>query len=140
MTTWPSSSGGSSSPPDFTAHALSRPPRKKPEPFSQPGRQPERDQQKLRNTSGLNGLRRSGYKPLHKVTPVNWAMDPISAATDAAGAAAALPALVMTAASVSRRGLGASQVYVARCRETEQAQWRGGERLPGGDGQPGRPR
>jgi hypothetical protein len=50
MTTWPSSSGGSSSPPDFTAHALSRPPRKKPEPFSQPGQQPEHDQQKLRNT------------------------------------------------------------------------------------------
>src|SRR4051794_32125163 len=51
MTTWPSSSAASSSPPDFTAHALSRPPRKKPEPFSQPGRQAEHDQQKLRNTS-----------------------------------------------------------------------------------------
>src|SRR4051795_2110063 len=50
MTTWPSSSAASSSPPDFTAHALSRPPRKKPEPFSQPGRQAEHDQQKLRNT------------------------------------------------------------------------------------------
>src|SRR3982750_3664297 len=55
MTTWPSSSGGSSSPPDFTAHALSRPPRKKPEPFSQPGRQAEYDQQKLRNTRVLQG-------------------------------------------------------------------------------------
>src|SRR3954466_4654416 len=51
MTTWPSSSAASPSPPDFTAHALSRPPRKKPEPFSQPGRQAEHDQQKLRNTS-----------------------------------------------------------------------------------------
>src|SRR3954468_4171151 len=51
MTTWPSSPAASSSPPDFTAHALSRPPRKKPERFSQPGRQAEHDQQKLRNTS-----------------------------------------------------------------------------------------
>src|SRR4051812_34617856 len=32
MTTWPSSSAGSSSPQDFAAHVLSRPPRKKPEP------------------------------------------------------------------------------------------------------------
>src|SRR3954469_11149079 len=55
MTTWPSSSAASSSPPDFTAHAPSRPPRKKPEPFSQPGRQPEYDQQKLRNTRGAGG-------------------------------------------------------------------------------------
>src|SRR5215207_4942511 len=61
MTTWPSSSGGSSSPPDFTAHALSRPPRKKPEPFSQPGRQPERDQQKLRNTSDPVGARNAEH-------------------------------------------------------------------------------
>ena len=35
-TTWPSNSGGSSSPPDFATHALSRPPRKKPKPSSRP--------------------------------------------------------------------------------------------------------
>src|SRR4051794_24396367 len=57
MTTWPSSSAASSSPPDFTAHALSRPPRKKPEPFSQPGRQAEHDQQKLRNTRASDEYR-----------------------------------------------------------------------------------
>ena len=44
--------GGSSSPPDFTARALSRPPRKKPGPSSQPGPPPAPDQQKLRNTRG----------------------------------------------------------------------------------------
>src|SRR3954447_1858607 len=49
-TTWPSNSGGSSSPPDFATHALARPPRKKPKPSSQPGPQPEHDQPKLRNT------------------------------------------------------------------------------------------
>src|SRR3954452_11760293 len=49
-TTWPSNSGGSSSPPDFATHALSRPPRKKPKPSSQPGPQPGHDQPKLRNT------------------------------------------------------------------------------------------
>ena len=47
-TTWPSSSAGSSSPPDFAVHALSRPPRKKPEPSSPPGQQQALDQQKLR--------------------------------------------------------------------------------------------
>src|SRR3954467_8910079 len=50
-TTWPSSCGGSSSPPDFGVHALSRPPRKKPGPSSPPGQPPELDQQKPRNTS-----------------------------------------------------------------------------------------
>src|SRR3954447_19083457 len=55
MTTWPSSSAGSSSPPDFAAHALSRPPRKKPEPSSPPGPPPGLDQQILRNTSPLEG-------------------------------------------------------------------------------------
>src|SRR3954447_18694528 len=49
-TTWPSNSAGSSSPRDFAAHALSRPPRKKPGPSSQPGPPPEHDQHKLRNT------------------------------------------------------------------------------------------
>src|SRR3954465_1421757 len=49
-TTWPSSYAASSSPPDFAVHALSRPPRKKPEPSSQPGQPPGLDQQKLRNT------------------------------------------------------------------------------------------
>jgi hypothetical protein len=52
-TTWPSSSAGSSSPPDFAVHALSRPPRKKPGPSSRPGLPPELDQQKPRNTRGL---------------------------------------------------------------------------------------
>src|SRR6185436_10089341 len=47
-TTWPSSSAGSSSPRDFAAHALSRPPRKKPGPSSLPGPPPST---KLRNTS-----------------------------------------------------------------------------------------
>src|SRR3954452_3585951 len=56
-TTWPSNSGGSSSPPDFTAHALSRPPRKKPGPSSQPGPPPGLDQQELRNTSAPVGAR-----------------------------------------------------------------------------------
>src|SRR3954453_8213316 len=64
MTTWPSSSAASSSPPDFTAHALSRPPRKKPEPFSQPGRQAEHDQQKLRNTSGYESWQLAPAEPL----------------------------------------------------------------------------
>src|SRR3954465_8917764 len=50
MTTWPSNFAASSSPPDFAVHALSRPPRKKPGPSSQPGPPPELDQQKLRNT------------------------------------------------------------------------------------------
>ena len=36
----------------FTAHAPSRPPRKKPEPSSPPGPPPEHDQRKLRNTRG----------------------------------------------------------------------------------------
>ena len=45
-----SNSGGSSSPPDFATHALSRPPRKKPTPSSPPGRPPGHDQPKLRNT------------------------------------------------------------------------------------------
>src|SRR3954464_2942615 len=56
-TTWPSSSAGSSLPPDFTAHALSRPPRKKPGPSSQPGPPPGLDQQELRNTREAMGAR-----------------------------------------------------------------------------------
>src|SRR3982751_2191215 len=52
MTTWPSSSAGSSSPPDFAVHALSRSPCKKPGPSSPPGPPPARDQQKPRNTRG----------------------------------------------------------------------------------------
>src|SRR3954453_16979539 len=55
-TTWPSNSGGSSSPPDFATHALARPPRKKPKPSSQPGPQPEHDQPKLRKTRDLPAL------------------------------------------------------------------------------------
>src|SRR4051794_11829878 len=51
-TTWPSNSGGSSSPPDFATHALARPPHKKPKPSSQPGPPPEHDQPKLRKTRG----------------------------------------------------------------------------------------
>src|SRR3954447_19578810 len=54
-TTWPSNSGGSSSPPDFATHTLARPPRKKPKPSSQPGPQPEHDQPKLRNTRDAVG-------------------------------------------------------------------------------------
>jgi hypothetical protein len=42
-TTWPTSFARSS-PPDFAAHALSRPPRKKPGPSSQPGLPPGLDQ------------------------------------------------------------------------------------------------
>src|SRR3954462_8966482 len=53
MTTWPSNSAASSSPPDFTAHALSRPPRKKPGPSSQPGRQAEHDQQNCETRARL---------------------------------------------------------------------------------------
>ena len=45
MTTWPSISAGSSSPPDFGVHALGRSPRKKPGPFSPPGPPPGFDQQ-----------------------------------------------------------------------------------------------
>src|SRR4051794_41833239 len=66
-TTWPSSSAGSSSPPDFAVHALSRPPRKKPEPSSQPGQPPGLDQQKLRNTrdprSRTMQFYLNGYQP-----------------------------------------------------------------------------
>src|SRR3979490_759480 len=56
-TTWSSSSGASSSRRDFTAHALTWPHLKKPEPSSQPGPQPEHDQPKLRNTRGPAGDR-----------------------------------------------------------------------------------
>jgi hypothetical protein len=58
---YPSNSAGSSSPPDFAAHALSRPPRKKPGPSSPPGQPPGLDQQKLRNTSDLVGARNSAH-------------------------------------------------------------------------------
>ena len=47
----------SSSPPDFAAHALSRPPRKKPGPSSPPGPPLAHDPQKLRNTSDTVGAR-----------------------------------------------------------------------------------
>src|SRR6185312_7860711 len=40
------------SPQDFAAHALNRPPRKKPGQSSPPGPPPAHDQQKLRNTRG----------------------------------------------------------------------------------------
>src|SRR3954462_6194432 len=70
-TTWPSSSAASSSPPDFGVHALSRPPRKKPGPFSQPGPPPEHDQPALRNTRAYHGdnliarhLRRPGHRKI----------------------------------------------------------------------------
>src|SRR4051812_40217580 len=69
MTTWPSSSAASSSPPDFTAHALGRPPRKKPEPFSQPGRQPEHDQQKLRSTRDHGPSQYPSYQTPEDTSP-----------------------------------------------------------------------
>src|SRR4051794_39405662 len=62
-TTWPSSSAGSSSPPDFGVHALSRPPRKKPGPSSPPGQPPELDQQKPRNTSSPFGTESPSCAP-----------------------------------------------------------------------------
>jgi hypothetical protein len=52
-TTWSSSSAASSSRRDFAAHAPTWPPRKKPEPSSQPGPQPEHDQLEVRNHEGV---------------------------------------------------------------------------------------